>query len=84
MTRINRATRPTKTTPQLDSTAAVILSEIMEPFHEMSLEDAASSYYGLGRLIEHHPALQRESRAMLQLSQSEDVIKQFLLAMEKL
>lgn len=78
------AKRSTQSVDRLDPTAASVLAEIMDPIHEMRLEDAVCNYYGLGRLLEHHPALQRESRAMLQLSESEDIIREFMIAMDRL
>ena len=74
-----RGIRPaTAPAPELDPTAAVILGELLEKIMDGTFEDAASNCFGLSRLLEHHPALQREVSALRRISAADDVIRRFV------
>lgn len=50
---------PAPEIPELDITAAIVLSGILNPLLGLPLDQASSEAAGLHELIRHHPALRR-------------------------
>lgn len=68
------APKPHTTAPERPPIGLIILGEMIERFLDMPVEDATSNLAGLGDLIEHHPAFQRELRAIRAMSEARDVL----------
>ena len=68
---------PTPEIPELDITAALVLSEILEPLFGKPLDEAKSEAAGLHELLRHHPALRRESAALISLAEAADQLSHF-------
>lgn len=69
--------------PDLDITAALILSGILEPLFDLPLEQACAEASGLHELLRHHPALKQECSALHSLAEAEQVLCRFTWATNK-
>ena len=68
---------PTPEIPELDITAALVLSEILDPLLGKPLDQASAEAAGLHELLRHHPALRRETAALSSLVEAAELLSQF-------
>jgi hypothetical protein len=68
---------PAPEIPELDITAALVLSEILDRLLGKPLDEASSEAAGLHELLRHHPGLRRECAALSSIVDAAELLTQF-------